>query len=198
MLEGLFEWFRGFGPVFALLGLFIIFLIDSTVFPALPELFAVLAFMMDPTPEWGIALLAAACLAELCGNSLLYFLVRGRNLPGFIKRAMRRWTQFIFLKDERIILLNRIAPVMPFTGAFMAVCKWSYGRSMLYLAAGGLAKYSALFLLVGALDYRFEREAAQTFSLAAVAIVICISLLASYAYRKKMARGKREKSDKYK
>ncbi len=190
MFEWLFEWFQSFGLGFALLGLFVIFVIDSTIFPALPELFAVLAFLMDPSLEWGVALLVTACLAEIVGNSLLYFLVRRRKLPDFITRAMKRWIRFIFLRDERIILLNRIAPVMPFTGAFMAACKWNYRKSMLYLAAGGVAKYSALFLLIGLFDYSFEREQAQMFSIAAVLAVICVSLLASYIYRKRHAREK--------
>jgi len=190
MLEWLFGWFQGFGPVFALLGLFLIFVIDSTIFPALPELFAVLAFLMSPSLEWGVALLVTACLAEVVGNSLLYFLVRWKKLPDFITRAMKRWIRFIFLRDERIILLNRIAPVMPFTGAFIAVCKWSYRKSMLFLVAGGLAKYSALFLLVGAFNYGFEAETAQLFSMIAVLAVICVSLLASYVYRKRHARAK--------
>ena len=185
MLEGLFDWFQSFGLAVTLLGLFIILVIDAMIFPALPELFAVLAFLLHPTPEWGFALLVTVCLAEITGNSLLYFLVRWKRLPDFVEKVIRKWTGFIIFNDERIILLNRVAPVLPFTGAFIATCKWDYRKSMLYLALGGLAKYSALFAMVALFDYRFERESAQIFSLAAVAIVICLSLAASWFFRRR-------------
>ncbi len=185
MLEGLFDWFQGFGPGFALLGLFVIMVVDAMIFPALPELFAVLAFLIDPTPEWAAVLLATVCLAEVVGNSLLYAFVRWKKLPEFLERAMKKWTGFIIFSDERIILLNRLAPVMPFTGAFIATCNWNYRKSMLFLAVGGLMKYGALFGLVGLFDYQFDREETQLFSLLAVVIVICLSLAASYALKKR-------------
>ncbi len=187
MLEELFDWFQGFGPVVTLLGLFIILVIDAIIFPALPELFAVLAFLMDPTPEWGIILLVTVCIAEIIGNTLLCSLVKWKRLPDFVEKVIKRWTGFIIFSDERIILLNRVAPVLPFTGAFIATCNWSYGKSMLYLAIGGLLKYSALFALVAMFDYRFDRETATMFSIAAVIAVVALSLAASYVMRKRKA-----------
>jgi hypothetical protein len=185
MLEGLFDWFQGFGLAFTLLGLFVILVIDAIIFPALPELFAVLAFLIDPSLEWGIILLITVCIAEIVGNTLLYSLVKWKKLPDFIEKIITKWTGFIIFSDERIILLNRVAPVLPFTGAFIATCKWNYRKSMLYLAIGGLLKYSALFAMVALFDYRFDRETAQIFSLAAVVIVICLSLVASYIIKKR-------------
>ena len=188
MLEDLFGWFQGFGLAFTLLGLFLLLVIDAMIFPTLPELFTVLAFLMDPTLTWGIILLATVCLAEVTGNTMLYLLVRRKQLPEFIQKAIKGWTGFIIFSDERIILLNRIAPVLPFTGAFMATCEWNYGRSMAYMVSGGILKYSALLALVGLLDYKYETETAQLFSLAAVAVVICVSLMASLYLRKRKAR----------
>src|SRR5207249_9507820 len=37
---------------------------------------------------------------------------------------------FLGVPDERAILLNRIAPVVPFVGAFIATLRWNYRRSM--------------------------------------------------------------------
>jgi hypothetical protein len=185
MLEGLFDWFQGFGLAFTLLGLFVILVIDAIIFPALPELFAVLAFLVDPSLEWGIILLITVCIAEITGNTLLYSLVKWKKLPDFAEKAIKKWTGFIIFSDERIILLNRIAPVLPFTGAFIATCKWDYRKSMLYLAIGGLLKYSALFGMVAFFDYRFNSEDAQMFSLAAVAAVICVSLAVSFVLKKR-------------
>ncbi len=186
MFEDLFGWFQGYGLFYALLGLFIIQVIDATIFPALPELFATLAFMMDPTLTWGILVLVTTCLAEVTGNSLLYALVKRKNLPDFIQKAMKKWTEFIFVKDERIILINRIAPVVPFLGAFIATCEWNYKKSMLYLVLGGLAKYGALLTLIGMLNYQFDPDTAQFYSILAIIIIIGLSFVSSFLYRKKL------------
>ena len=188
MFEDLFGWFQSYGLFYALLGLFIIQVIDATIFPALPELFFTLAFMMDPTWEWGILVLTTTVLAEITGNSLLYALVKRKSLPEFIQKAMKRWTEFIFVKDERIILINRVAPVVPFLGAFIATCKWNYKKSMLYLVMGGLAKYGALLVLIGLLNYQFDPDTAQFYSILAIIIIIGLSFVSSYIYRKKIKK----------
>ncbi|MBA3045683.1 MAG: hypothetical protein KKH41_04910 [Candidatus Thermoplasmatota archaeon] len=185
MLEGLFDWFQSFGMAFTVLGLSFIFMLDSTVIPTPPEFFAVLAFLIRPSPEWAGILLVAICLSELAGNSIMYSLVKWKRLPGFVERAIKKWIGFLVLKDERIILLNRVAPVMPFTGAFIATCNWNYKKSMLYLAIGCLLKYSALFALVALFDYQFDRDTAQVVSIMAVIMVVALSMLASYIYRKR-------------
>ena len=184
MLEGLFDWFLDHGMIYALIGIFIILVIDAAVFPALPEVFATIAFLLNPTLMWGIALLITALLAEFTGNSLLYGLVKRSSLPEFVKRAMNKWTDFIFLKDERIILINRVAPIVPFTGAFMAVCKWNYWMSMFYLMIGGAAKYGALFALIGLFNIQFERGKAQMFTIISLFIIICLSFVSSYLYKR--------------
>ena len=186
MFEGLFDWFVDHGMLYALIGIFIILVIDAAVFPALPEVFATLAFLLDPTLGWGIILLITAVAAEFTGNSLLYGLVKQAKLPDYNRMAMKKWTEFIFLKDERIILINRVAPIVPFTGAFIAVCEWDYWKSMSYLFVGGLAKYGALFALVGVLNIQFEQEAAQKFTILSLFIIIGLSFLSSYIYKKRI------------
>ena len=186
MFEDLFGWFQSYGLIYALLGLFLIQVIDATIFPALPELFFTLAFMMDPTFEWGILVLITTVLAEVTGNSLLYALVKRKSLPEFIQKVMKKWTDFCFVKDERIILINRIAPVVPFLGAFIATCKWDYKKSMLYLVIGGLAKYGALLALISFFSYQFDPDTAQFFSILAIVIIIIISFISSYIYKKKL------------
>ena len=191
MFDSIYDWFLTYGTVYALLGLFLILLIDATIFPALPELFAVLAFMLQPTLWWGVAILIIAVSAEVCGNSLLYLLVKRKRLPSKIRKVMKKWVRFLVLRDERILLVNRVAPVLPFTGAFIATCKWNYARSISYIAIGGLAKYSFLLLLVGMLSMSFDRDVAQVVALVAIIIVIALSLLASTVYRKRL-RTKKE------
>jgi membrane protein YqaA with SNARE-associated domain len=192
MLEGLHDWFLINGTFYALIGLFLILVIDSMIFPTLPEVFAVAAFFLDPTLEWGLIILLTACCAEVTGNSLLYALVRKKKLPNFIQKAMKKWVGFLFLRDERILLLNRVAPVVPFTGAFIATCEWSYKLSMAYLVVGGAAKYGLLLALVGLLNVTFDPDTAQLFTLFALAFIISFSFAASYFFRKRIATGDKE------
>jgi uncharacterized membrane protein YdjX (TVP38/TMEM64 family) len=181
----------------ALLALYLIFVIDAAIFPALPEIFAVLFFMANPLPDgsaliWGLAVLSTAILGELTGNTLLYLIVRNllvkkRKMPAFLERVMKRYMDFLIVKDEKIILVNRIAPVVPFVGAFMAVCDWSYKRSITYIFLGSVAKYGFLLLLIGQFSLIYERGTAQLIALIAVLAVIGISALFSVIYRKRIA-----------
>lgn len=186
MFEGLYSWFLEHGALYALAGLFLILVIDAVIFPALPEIFAVIAFLLTPTLWWGVAILFVACCAEITGNSLLYLLVKKGKLPGFMQKAMKKWVGFLILKDERIILMNRIAPVVPFLGAFMATCEWSYRRSMLYLVIGGVLKYAGLLALVGLLNVSFDKEIAQLISIVAIIVIVCLSFASSYLYKKRL------------
>lgn len=192
----IYDLFHGLGPVVALLALFVIFVIDAAIFPALPEVFAVIFFLANPLPDgsalvWGLAILCMAILGELTGNTLLYvivrnLLVRKKEMPGFLERVMKRYVDFLIVKDEKIILMNRIAPVVPMVGAFMAVCEWSYRRSMSYIFLGAVAKYSFLLLLVGFFGMVYEKETAQIIALVAVLAIIVISGLLSVVYRRRM------------
>ena len=112
----------------ALVAMYLIFVVDASLTPTLPEVFVVLFFSYHtlfgvPPLMWGAALLAMALAGEATGNSVLYFvvnraLVRTGRMPRRIEAMMRRWTNFLILHDERIILLNRLIPVVPFVGAF--------------------------------------------------------------------------------
>jgi membrane protein YqaA with SNARE-associated domain len=192
----IYDLFHGLGPAVTLLALFLIFVIDAAIFPALPEIFAVIFFLANPLPDgsalvWGLAILCMAILGELAGNTLLYVIVRNilvkkRKMPIFLEMVMKRYVDFLVVKDEKIILVNRVAPVVPMVGAFMAVCEWSYRRSISYIFFGAVAKYSFLLLLVGFFGVVYERETAQIIALVAVLVIIAISGLLSLAYRKRM------------
>jgi membrane protein YqaA with SNARE-associated domain len=192
----IYDLFHGLGPVVALLALFLIFVIDAAIFPAIPEVFAVLFFLANPLPDesaivWGLAILSMAILGELVGNTVLYLVVRNllvkkKRVPRLLERMMKRYVKFLVCKDERIILVNRVAPVVPMVGAFMAVCSWDYRRSISYVFVGSVVKYSFLLILVGSFGIVYERETAQIISIVAVLAVIGISGLLSLIYRRRM------------
>jgi hypothetical protein len=193
------DWLRGLfvflGPAGVFVALFLIFVVDAAIFPTLPELAIVLSYAYrdvnwDPR-VWAGILLGMAVAGEVVGNTLMYLWVRkllvdrGR-MPKAIEKAMHRWTQFLVVPDERIILVNRIAPVLPFVGAFIATLHWSYARSLTYIVIGAAAKYSFLLALVGLLGLVYSQDTATLITVAAVIVTLGISLTASGIYRRRM------------
>ena len=180
--------------------MYLIFVVDAAVIPTLPEVFVVGFFSLHsdlgiPPVVWGAALLGMALAGEATGNSLLYFavnraLVRTGRMPKRIEALMRRWTDFLLLHDERIILLNRVIPVVPFVGAFIAALKWSYPRSLAYILIGAAVKYGALLLLVGAVGVTYDPSIAAWITLGLVVGLVVASAIGSLLFRSRVGRGK--------
>jgi membrane protein YqaA with SNARE-associated domain len=186
------------GPVGTPLALYLIFVLDAALFPALPEVFIALFLAVPPagTPLalWALALLATAVAGEATGNALLYlvvrrvFVARGR-WPRFLEKVMRRWTQFLVVKDERIILVNRVAPVVPLVGMFIAVLGWDFRRSLLYVVVGAAAKYAVLLALLATILVAYPREIAEWITITAVLVVVAVSAVTSLLYRRRLKVG---------
>jgi membrane protein YqaA with SNARE-associated domain len=183
--DPIFDFFYGMGYIGMITALLLIFIVDATIFPALPELFAVIIFLSNPVWEWALVVIAIALLGEVIGNSILYGLARKLKLPKFMTRIMNKYVDFLIVKDEKIILMNRVAPVTPFVGAFMAACNWSYRKSMTYMVLGGMAKYSFLLVLVGAFNVMWTKELATDVTIVMVLIMISISAAAAFFYRRR-------------
>ncbi len=186
--------FETLGPLGALLALFLIFVIDAAIFPALPEIAVVLTYSYRPTALdpllWSVLLLCMAVGGEAVGNSALYLIVRraliqrGR-MPKAVERLMHRWIDFLVLHDERIILLNRIAPVVPLVGAFIATCRWDYRKSLAYIVSGAAAKYVVLLALIAGVGFVYDPGTARWVSLGLVLVIVAVSILASVVYRRR-------------
>ncbi len=185
--EPIFNFFSGLGIAGMIVALLIIFIVDATIFPALPELFAVIIFLSAPVLDvgWAAVVIVIALVGEVIGNSILYTLAKKFRLPKFIEKVMNKYVNFLIIKDEKIILMNRVAPVTPFVGAFMAACKWSYKKSMAYMVIGGAVKYSFLLLLVGVFNVAWDKDTATTVTLVMVIVMIAVSAIASFIYRRK-------------
>ena len=173
--DALIELFSSLGFFGGLTAIFLIFYFDAMIIPLLPELFAVLIFQANPVWEWGILILVVAEVGEVLGNSTLYYAAKNIGLPGFMKRAMNKYVKFLVLKDERLILSNRIAPTVPFVWAFIAACEWDFKKSITYVAVGGLVKYSFLLSIVAAFNVAYPRDMAQNMTLIMVIVFIVVS-----------------------
>jgi hypothetical protein len=175
--------------------MYLIFVVDAAVIPTLPEVFLVGFFSLHgllgvPPLLWAAALLLTALAGEATGNSLLYWfvhrvLVRTGRMPARVEDLMRRWTKFLILHDERIILVNRVIPVVPFVGAFIAALKWDYPKSLAFILIGAGAKYSLLLLLVGAIGVAYDPSLAGWITLGLVLGLVGASAAGSYLYRRR-------------
>ncbi len=193
-LSGLFAFL---GPAGTLIALFLAFVIDAAIIPTLPELAVVLSYLLgrpagvEPMP-WAFLLLAMAVGGEVVGNTLMFLWVRKLvvdrgHLPRIVGRAMKGWTHLMLVRDERIILVNRIAPVVPFVGAFIAVVGWSFRKSLLYIVVGAVAKYSLLLVLVGYLGVVYDPGTATVITVLAVVALVVVSVGVSLLYRRRLA-----------
>ena len=196
LLAGL---FASLGPIGSLVALLLIFAIDAALFPALPEAWILITYTFRPETMdavgWAAILLVVAVAGDLLGTSILYALVRrilvqGRRMPHWLESGMRRWTEFLGVPNERAILLNRIAPVVPFVGAFIATLRWNYRRSMAFVAVGGLAKYAVLLYLVFVIGVAYDPRTARSITLVLVVVVVALSILGSWLFRRRSKRQK--------
>lgn len=183
--DWLFGLFDGMGDTGAALCIFILFLVDALLFPTLPELFMVLGFNADPTWQFGIALLLMAVSAELIGVFTLYLIVSRIGVPERIRRIAGKYVDFLVFSDERIVLVNRIAPMIPFLGAFIAIIDtWDPKKCAAYIVIGCVAKYGIILLASGFFLNYLGTGTAQTVTLAFIFAVIIVSFIAS-AYKKR-------------
>lgn len=184
--------FSSFGPVGLLAALFVIFYVDSMIIPLLPELFAIIIFQAGgATVEWGLLILVLALAGELLGNTTVYAIVRRTGLPARVRRLMEQWTNVLLAKREALILTNRIAPAVPFVGFFIAALGWSYRRSMAYIALGGLAKYSFLLIVVGALNVAYDPALARTLTLTFALAFVAVSVLVGVVRKRRLKASER-------
>jgi hypothetical protein len=189
---GISEFFESvFGPygwIGAALLVFFIFFIDAMSVPTFPELFFVIAFMMIivPTVQLGLLLLGAAIIAEVAGVTLLYLIVERVRVPERIKKIADKYIKFLVCSDERMLLINRIAPMVPFAGAFVSlVDSWKISRALFYIVIGCIVKYGFILLMSGFFFTYFNSGDAQMYTIIFIIIVIAVSIAASLLRKKK-------------
>ena len=178
-----------FGPYGAwgiLVVLFLLFYIDAVFFPTLPEIFFILGFMYDPTPVWGITILIVVSIAEATGLSTLYYIVEKIGVPERIKNIADKYADFLIVSDEKMLLVNRVAPMLPFAGAFVSLIhSWTLKRALIYNFIGCYLKYGIILLFANFFYSYFGSQEAQLYTIIFVVIVMVLSIIASIYKRKK-------------
>ncbi len=185
--EFIYSIFGDYGDVGVLFCIFLIFLIDALIFPALPEVFFILGYDYSPTPIFGCLLVLMAVLAELVGIFSLYYVVKHVRIPKKISRIVEKYVGFLLVSDERVMLINRVAPMIPFAGAFIAIVEtWDPKKCAFYIVIGCVLKYGLILLASSFFYTYFSGDMALKVTMTLVIVILGISLAASY-YRKKKA-----------
>ena len=165
---------------------FVAFLVDATVFPFLPEIFIIIGFAYEPTPGFAVILLLTAIIAECLGNTLLYCAVQRFGLPRKLKRVMNKYVSILIVSDERMMLLNRIAPMIPYSGAFISVIEsWKLSRALFYIVIGCILKYGLILSMSTFFYSYFTSDVAQYVMIGFVILILAISLIASYIRKRR-------------
>ncbi|UCE45467.1 MAG: hypothetical protein JSU93_00810 [Methanobacteriota archaeon] len=185
--ESIIDAFASLGDIGMIIALVSIIVIDGTGFPTLPEVWMVWIYGVHfDSVEWAVMLVLVASFASLGGNFILYTIVKLIGMPKRIQKVMRKYTDFLIVSDERLLLLNRIAPLVPYTGAFMAVCKWNLRKCVMYLLVGALMKSTVIIALAWFSYDNLRQELAPWIALIAVIVVLLASVVVSFIYRKRV------------
>jgi len=188
--------FADLGDPGMLLALVSIILVDGTGFPTLPEVWMVFIFGAHPTSlGWAVAVILVSSLASLGGNFILYTVVKLARPPKWVRKVMKKYTDFLVVHDERLLLLNRVAPVVPYTGAFIAIMGWDLRKCVLYLVTGAMIKSTVVVALAWLSYDNLRQDLAPWVALGAVAVVMAVSIIVSLIYRRRVGlRGDPERS----
>ena len=184
--DWLFSLFDGLGPEWVLLCICLLFLLDAILIPTLPEVFFIMGFDRQPTVLFGGELLLAAIIGELIGIFSLYYVVKHIRVPKRISKIADKYVNFLIVSDEKALLMNRIAPMIPFAGAFIArIESGDPKKCVFYIVTGCILKYGAILLASGFFYTFFTGRMAQQVMLVFIIAVIVVSFIASYVKKKR-------------
>ncbi|WII08202.1 hypothetical protein PED39_03095 [Methanomassiliicoccales archaeon LGM-RCC1] len=184
----LFDLFAGLGDQGILICIFLLFLLDALLVPTLPELFFILAIGANTSWEFGLTVLAVGFLGEMVGVFFLYNVVKRTGLPKRVDKALKKYINFLIVSDEKVMLINRVAPMVPFTGAVMAAMRkrWDVRKCIFWLATGYVFKYGLIMLFGQTATAFFDGGTSRTIMLVAIIAMIVISAAVAFLRKKKM------------
>lgn len=185
--QRIFDLFRDLGDMGMFIAIAIVIWLDGAVFPTIPEAWLVFIWNAHPDPsfQFGLTLVLVSTFASVTGTLSLYSAVKLTGLPKRVQKAMSGYTRWLIVNDERLLVLNRFAPLIPYTGAFIAANNWNIRKATIYLFGSAVLKFSAWVTVFAVLRENLMGDISPWISLALVAIVITASTILSLTYRKK-------------
>ena len=190
----LFDLFAGLGDQGILICIFLLFLLDALLVPTLPELFFILAIGANTSWEFSLLVLVVGFAGEMVGVFFLYNVVKRTGLPKRVDKALKKYINFLIVSDEKVMLINRIAPMVPFTGAVMAAMRkrWDIRKCLLWLVVGYVFKYGLIMLFGQTATTFFDGGTSRTVMLIAIIAMIVISAVVAFLRKKKMGIDQQE------
>ena len=189
--------FGPYGGPGVVLMVFLAFLLDATLVPFLPEIFIILGFSYDPSPSFAVLLISVSIVAEWLGNCILYFVVKNIRVPKKIRSVANKYIGILLISDERMLLVNRIAPMIPYSGAFIAlVDNWKLSRALAYLALGCVLKYGLILSMSSVFYAYFSSNMASIMMIVFVIVILLLSLILSHVRRSRIFGSKSEVVEK--
>lgn len=183
--------FEGIGAIGLVLAFAIISFLDGFAIPTLPEAWLILIAIADPGVPmliWAICLVLVGVAAAVGAQLMLYLIIKRVGLPKRLKGWMTKYTQFLVISNEKLAFMNWLAPVVPFTGAFIAVCKWNPRLAFLYSIAGGMVKMAIIVAIAAAFPLIMNPNMVGDATLVLIFTVLALSLSISLLRRRSMMR----------
>ena len=178
--------FGPFGEPGVVLMVFIAFLLDAMLIPFLPEIFIILGFSYNPEPYFAVILVTVSILVEVIGNCILYLVVKKIRVPKRIRSIANKYVGILLVSDERMLLVNRIAPLIPHSGAFIAMVDgWKLPRALFYISLGCVLKYGLILSMSSIFYAYFSSNMASIMMIVFVVVILAISLALSYVRQKR-------------
>ena len=189
--EDIIGFFQAIGPLGLVIGFAVISFLDGFAIPTLPEVFLILIALAETgisKPVWGIILITVGVLSAIGAQLLLYSLVKKYGMPKRICKIMNKYTKFLLVSSEKLAFVNWLAPVIPFTGAFIAVCDWKPRLAFTYSLIGGIVKMSILVIIAIVFPLLLPAETVADFTIVLIIAVLVVSLLITYLRHKRVER----------
>ncbi|MDH4122543.1 MAG: hypothetical protein OEV21_00425 [Thermoplasmata archaeon] len=183
--------FEAIGALGLVISFAIISFLDGFAIPTLPEAWLILIAISDtgvPKPIWALTLILVGTSAAVSAQALLYCTIKRVGLPRRLKGWMTRYTKFLIVSDEKLAFMNWLAPVVPFTGAFIAVCGWRARRAFIYSIMGGLIKMTIIVGIAVAFPLIFSPDMVADASLVLILAVLGLSLTITYLRRRMLSK----------
>lgn len=111
-------------------------------------------------------------LGEAAGVFLMWFITSRFNIPNRIKKVVSTYVDYLLVPNEKMILINRFAPMLPFAGAFSAIMSWDIRKVLAYNAIGCIIKYGFLAIMGGSLYAILGADAGMATILVTIVVMI--------------------------
>lgn len=202
-MMGITEWlisiFGADNYVSLVIVLFIVMFLDAILIPTVPELFFITILSYEPgNIEWVLVLLGVSIVAEASGVFLLWYATKHFKIPSWIKKGASTYVDYMIIPNEKMVFVNRFAPMLPFTGAFSAIMDWDIRKVLAYNAAGCVIKYG-FFAFLGGSMYAIFGDNATLYTILFTLMVMAAGVSCGLYRRKKrkeeLEAMKNEKSD---